>query len=266
MPQSPKTSNQRSYKRAVEVEIPVTRDLSHLNPADVMLRHLALPADQVPTRSREADLSHLDPYDPMLRIARVSTIMPVTPTQEVQPPIDITTLFTENQMKSYVRRLKVRKIRLFACAAREQKPRAVYSDHDVNSVLVDGHTLTALVRANMDKFKVCEEDLEEMDNTIKSNPKAFWFGQPETPEEVQQYIDERIINTEENLADDTDITPDHIEQLRALVAQYPHHLRTRLGNDMAAKIPPLKITLKEGCEPKKIKLYSMKPNARKQMD
>ena len=35
---------------------------------------------------------------------------------------------------------------------------------------------------------------------------------------------------------------------------------------MTAKIPPMRIILREGCESRKIKLYSMKPHARQQMD
>src|SRR4051794_20234351 len=109
----------------------------------------------------------------------------------------------------------------------------------------------------MDKFKVHEKDMEEMDNTVKSNPKAFWFGTPETPEETQEYINERMANAKDNLTNDTDITEEELGKLRTLVEQYPEFLRTRLGNDMQAKIPPMKVTIKEGAEPKKVKLYSL---------
>ena len=268
LPQSDQPATSQPYKLAVEVPAPI-QDLSHLDPSDVTLRHIMLPTnadDDLVAKQITTDLSHLDPRDPMLRIGRVTAIIPVTPATDVPHTMDITTLFTDEQMASYVRRLKVRKIRLFACAARENKSRAIYSPTDVNSVLVDGNTLTALVRANMDKFKVKEEDIEEMDNTIKSNPKAFWFGTPETPEETQEYIKERVDNAAENLTKDPDITLDNIEELRKLVEKYPKNLRTRLGNDMTAKIPPMRITLREGVESKKIKLYSMKPHARQQMD
>ena len=103
-PQS-QSSNQDTCKRAVEIEPSGWRDLSHLDPDDVMLRHTPLQSDDRP--SIETNLSHLDPRDPKLRIAAVrfnSTALnnPI----KTPDPIDITPLFTDGQMKDYVRRLK----------------------------------------------------------------------------------------------------------------------------------------------------------------
>ena len=235
-PQVTDVSNQHPYKLAVDVTPNQYGSLSHVDPKDINWRPL-FPATNI--KPLEADLSHLDPYDKTWRFGAVNRIIP----HQQPPPIDITNLFTEDQMASYVRRLKIRKIRLYACAARNNKSRKVLTN-EVNNVLVDGNTLTALVRNNMDKFQINEMDIEEMDNTVKSNPKAFWFGQPETPEETQEYIQERVDMAAENLKDDPAITSTQIDELRSLVQSFPHNLRTRLGNDMVAKIPPMRITLR----------------------
>ena len=265
-----------AYKRAVEVELRTNTDLSSLDPTSVYLRHAPVIEDggimygrnpfQYGNQRVEADLSYLDATKFRAVPYRQRAVVSLPPCQPVANPVDITDLFTDSQMTEYIRRLKINKVRRFAAAARHQRCRSLITTEEANAVLIDGNELTALVHANMDKFGFRESDMEEMDRTIKSNPKAFWFGTPETPDELQSFIDERLDNARENLKDDKSLTNEHFNQLRKVVEAHPSNLRTRLGDDMVADIPPMVVTIKEGAEPKKVKLYSMKPTARQQMD
>jgi transposase InsO family protein len=272
------TCQQRQYRYAVEVEPYKERNLNHLDPTSINLR-LGPVIDngqplygtnyyRVDNIRRETDLSHL--YPSVLRATHFrrlkSTKQPLSNDVTSLDKVDITELFTNVQMKEYVLRLRKNKVRKFAAAARLQAPRAKITDEELNTVLIDGEDLTYLVRENMDKFQFHASDIEELDPTIQKNPKAFWFGDPETPAEAQQHIDDGITAATKELAADTNVTSENIADLRSLVTKYSKLLRTRLGNDIIAKIPPMKITLKDGCDPKKMKLYSMRPNAREQMD
>jgi hypothetical protein len=266
-PQNPLDSTaSTSYKLAVEVE-PANRqrDLSHLKPYKFRFGPVLNKDGSV---AHPKDLKGANPYIPMdmLHSRQSSSYLSSPPQLGSSHLVDVTDGFSQRQIDAYVRRMKVRKVRLFALAAREQLPRSTYMQEDLNTVLIDGEDLTKLVHANMKRYKVDNIDEVEMDATVKSNPKAFWFGSPETPDELKAFVDERISNAKDNLKDDPDITDVQISQLQDLVNEFSTNLRTRLGNDMVAKIDPFEVKLKPGSEPKKTKLYSMPPNARSQMD
>lgn len=194
-----------------------------------------------------------------------STVHSVSGYDPNDSKIDISDMMPVSQLEAYKRRHKVVKARVFAQAARYQIPRTEIPKDLLDTIHISSDDLTELVRANRDKFHVDTSKMEEMDPTIKKNPKAFWFGEPHTEAESQAFIDERMENARLNLAHDPEITPQKLQQLRDIVERNRNHLRTRLGNDMISSLDALKVELKPGAHPKKTNLYRQSANAEQQM-
>jgi hypothetical protein len=207
---------------------------------------------------RPGDLSHLDPSVLRHRPFKGTRLSNSEKVDDTDP----TYLLSEVQQIEYRKRVLRTKLKTYAEAARMQVSRSAVSGK-VNSVMVNGTDLTDIVHRALKEFApspLTEDD--ELDPTVKSNPKAFWFGTPETPEELKVFLEERIENARQNCS----LTDEQVSQLKTLVTLYQPNLRTRLGNDMCAKFPPMKIRVKEGSVPKRHKVYSYPPHIRQQLD
>ena len=132
----------------------------------------------------------------------------------------------------------------------------------INSVRINSISCLDEIQKNRDKFKFDNTHMEERDGTIKNNPKAFWFGVPETDEEKKEFLDNIIQSSFQNCPE---LTLDQRNQLHDLVFEFKDCLRTRLGNDKVADFPPMKVELKPDAKPKIMSAYSVKGSDRDQM-
>jgi hypothetical protein len=207
------------------------------------------------------DLSHMDPKDPMLKHAKY---VGVSPAPALPESLDITYDVGPERMRAYTRRMLVRKARLYAIAARGQSSKSAAADA-ATLVELNRQDLMAMpsVLEYLKQFKNDNVfDSTEHDSTIESNPKAFDFAQPQTEEEVDEFIRTRL----KEAKDSCSLTPEEYIPFEKLVYANRQALRIRLGRDHAAKVEPLKIKLKEGAIPKRMKNSGMNPNARQQMN
>jgi hypothetical protein len=99
---------------------------------------------------------------------------------------------------------------------------------------------------------------DELDPTRRRNEKAFWFGEPETEEEKLARFDELAAKTRENLRGVSEATPEKVERLIGIFRRHLKILRTRLGNDLEAKLEPMKVTLRAGAPMKRMKMQSLR--------
>ena len=103
---------------------------------------------------------------------------------------------------------------------------------------------------------------EEHEKTVKANPKAFDFAQPQSEEEVEEFIKTRLKDAKETC----NLTDEEYQPFEKLVYEHRNALRIRLGRDHAAKVEPLKIKLREGAIPKRMRNSGMNSAAREQMN
>ena len=178
--------------------------------------------------------------------------------------LDITSELSKEQVAAYSRRLLIRKAKMYSLAAKWQVSRdqakRIAEQLNVN---VSTSKLLAMpsVQEYLNKYKA-NTSADEHDNTIKANPKAFDFAQPETEVEVTEFINLRLQEAQENCSH----TPEQHEPLVRLIHAKREALRIRLGRDHAAKVEPLRLQLKEGADPKKLRNHNMHPSARDQMN
>jgi hypothetical protein len=163
------------------------------------------------------------------------------------------------------RRILLIRLRAYAKAARHNLPRDdVYHEY-INSLSNGGKDYTYLVRENETNFQVqTDVFVAEQDPVIAKNEQAFWFGKPQSKEEVQSFVNERLNHARDNLPKEL-VSEEQFDQLRKLVEANTSLLRTRLGNDKVAKFDPLDVTLKPNVIPKKRRNYPLSAEAKDQM-
>ena len=214
---------------------------------------------EVPTAMKYVDVNHTDPNGPVQKHngCLVGHNVPADDT------LDITDDIGKEQVAAYTRRMLIRKAKMYSLAAKMQLSRE-QAQTVLKHMPISRSELLAMssVTEYMKKYKQNESAADEHDNTIKANPKAFDFAQPETEVEVQEFIDLRLKEAQENCSH----SPDHHEPLVRLIHAKREALRIRLGRDHAAKVEPLRIQLKEGALPKKLRNHDMHPSAREQMN
>lgn len=232
--------------------------LPHL-PLEPATKRYYLPVE-VRFPRNQYNLDHLDRRDPMLKIGEYVGVSQVPAPQT----LDITEDVGPEGMRAYTRRMLIRKIQLYRVAARGQISRARVQEQ-ADNVEIEKKTLLAMPTV-LEYLKQFKDDnnfgVDEHDNTVKANPKAFDFAQPQTDEEVDEFIHERLKESQENCS----LTPDEYEPLVKLVEAKREALRIRLGRDHAAKVEPLRIKIRDGAVPKKMRNSGMNPEAKLQMN
>ena len=222
--------------------------------SDQLLR----PVEVVDSHRRQGDLSRYGAS----RKAYENRNVRWTPYQfNSKDEVDITNLASEELSRTLKRQYLKKKMRLLGRMARLQIPVGSISESVINTVLIDGKDLTTLVHENMDRVRREPTNDVEYDPTIIRNPKAFWFGEPESEAERKALIAERLAEARVR----AELSEEQLRELEELVNEFHLNCRTRLGNDMEPRLEPMKVQLREGAVPKIIKAYPMKPETRAQM-
>ena len=167
--------------------------------------------------------------------------------------ITLDSILTAPEKQEYVQRYKIRKIRIAQVAARYKIPMSELDDIVHQDFLTEPQ-IRRLLQKQQESPNDILEDVEKLVEPFENS------GDVEMEErERKQAVLEQLERAKTKLC----LTSLQAEQLTEIVMRYQQTVfRTKFGNDAAAKFEPLKIRLKEGAQPKRVKFFNLSPKAK----
>ena len=139
----------------------------------------------------------------------------------------------------------------------ENKINSMNNNIDKENIRRSNHIKRRVQKAAIELYG--DENEEEFDED-----EFTQFGSEIPDEKLKEILDKKIMESKINL----DLNTEQTQELKDLVYEYTFEkriLRTRLGSDMIAQVPPFELNLKKDAIPKKLHHYPMSTEAEKQL-